>query len=214
MDIKEIVTAHPIIAILRNIESALLLPYVESILEGGIGAVEIAVNSPDAFEQIRLLRENFGSGLLIGAGTVTSEDRMQNSLDAGASFFLTPSVSRELLLQFKKSGLPVLPGVLSPSEVSLCLKYDMNIMKLFPAGELPLSYIRSLKGPFETAEFVAVGGVNAGNMASFFHAGFLGVGIGSSLVPEDKLNARDWTYIRAHVKQLADMSRQRTSPPA
>ena len=133
MDIKEIVTAHPIIAILRNIENTLLLPYVESILEGGIGAVEIAVNSPEAFEQIRLLRENFGSGLLVGAGTVTSEDRMQNSLDAGASFFLTPSVSEELLLQFKKLGLPVLPGVLSPSEVSLCLKYDMNIMKLFPA---------------------------------------------------------------------------------
>lgn len=214
MDIKEIVTAHPIIAILRNIENTLLIPYVESILEGGIGAVEIAVNSPEAFEQIRLLRENFGSGLLVGAGTVTSEDRMQNSLDAGASFFLTPSVSEELLLQFKKLGLPVLPGVLSPSEVSLCLKYDMNIMKLFPAGELPLSYIRSLKGPFNTAEFVAVGGVNAGNMASFFHAGFLGVGIGSSLVPEDKLNARDWTYIRAHVKQLVDMSRQRTSPRA
>ena len=122
MDIKEIVTAHPIIAILRNIENTLLLPYVESILEGGIGAVEIAVNSPEAFEQIRLLRENFGSGLLVGAGTVTSEDRMQNSLDAGASFFLTPSVSEELLLQFKKLGLPVLPGVLSPSEVSLCLK--------------------------------------------------------------------------------------------
>ena len=214
MDIKEIVTAHPIIAILRNIENTLLLPYVESILEGGIGAVEIAVNSPEAFEQIRLLRENFGSGLLVGAGTVTSEDRMQNSLDAGASFFLTPSVSEELLLQFKKLGLPVLPGVLSPSEVSLCLMYDMNIMKLFPAGELPLSYIRSLKGPFNTAEFVAVGGVNAGNMASFFHAGFLGVGIGSSLVPEDKLRARDWTYIRAHVKQLVDMSRQRTSPRA
>ncbi len=214
MDIKEIVTAHPIIAILRNIENTLLLPYVESILEGGIGAVEIAVNSPEAFEQIRLLRENFGSGLLVGAGTVTSEDRMQNSLDAGASFFLTPSVSEELLLQFKKLGLPVLPGVLSPSEVSLCLKYDMNIMKLFPAGELPLSYIRSLKGPFNTAEFVAVGGVNAGNMASFFHAGFLGVGIGSSLVPKDKLRARDWTYIRAHVKQLVDMSRQRTSPRA
>lgn len=214
MDIKEIVTAHPIIAILRNIENTLLLPYVESILEGGIGAVEIAVNSPEAFEQIRLLRENFVSGLLVGAGTVTSEDRMQNSLDAGASFFLTPSVSEELLLQFKKLGLPVLPGVLSPSEVSLCLKYDMNIMKLFPAGELPLSYIRSLKGPFSTAEFVAVGGVNAGNMASFFHAGFLGVGIGSSLVPEDKLRARDWTYIRAHVKQLVDMSRQRTSPRA
>lgn len=214
MDIKEIVTAHPIIAILRNIENTLLLPYVESILEGGIGAVEIAVNSPEAFEQIRLLRENFGSGLLVGAGTVTSEDRMQNSLDAGASFFLTPSVSEELLLQFKKLGLPVLPGVLSPSEVSLCLKYDMNIMKLFPAGELPLSYIRSLKGPFNTAKFVAVGGVNAGNMASFFHAGFLGVGIGSSLVPEDKLRARDWTYIRAHVKQLVDMSRQRTSPRA
>ena len=214
MDIKEIVTAHPIIAILRNIENTLLLPYVESILEGGIGAVEIAVNSPEAFEQIRLLRENFGSGLLVGAGTVTSEDRMQNSLDAGASFFLTPSVSEELLLQFKKLGLPVLPGVLSPSEVSICLKYDMNIMKLFPAGELPLSYIRSLKGPFNTAEFVAVGGVNAGNMASFFHAGFLGVGIGSSLVPKDKLRARDWTYIRAHVKQLVDMSRQRTSPRA
>ena len=157
--------------------------------------MEIAVNSPEACEQIRILRENFGSGLLVGAGTVTSEDRMQNSLDAGASFFLTPSVSEELLLQFKKLGLPVLPGVLSPSEVSLCLKYDMNIMKLFPAGELPLSYIRSLKGPFNTAEFVAVGGVNAGNMASFFHAGFLGVGIGSSLVPEDKLRARDWTYL-------------------
>lgn len=202
MNIKEIITTNPIIAILRNIENDLLLPYTESILEGGIGAVEVAVNSPDSFHQIRLLKENFGSSLMVGAGTVINEERIQNSIDAGASFFLTPSVTEELLLHFKRLGLPVLPGVLSPSEVSLCLKYNMNVMKLFPAGELPLSYIRSLKGPFETAEFVAVGGVNAENMASFFHAGFLGVGIGSSLVPKDKLISRDWGYIRMYINQL------------
>ncbi len=204
MNTKEIVTANPIIAILRNIESDLLLPYTESILEGGIGAVEIAANSEDAFRQIRLLKENFGSSVLIGAGTVINEERIQSSIDAGASFFLTPSVTEELLVHLHRLGLPVLPGVLSPSEVSLCLKYDMNIMKLFPAGELPLSYIRSLRGPFETAEFVAVGGVNAGNISSFFHAGFLGVGIGSSLVPKEKLISRDWKYIKEHIKQLVE----------
>ena len=204
MNIREIVTANPIIAILRNIEENLLLPYAESLLEGGIGAVEVAVNSPDAYRQIRLLRETFGTALFVGAGTVLNEERIKSSIDAGAYFFMTPSVTEELLSAFQMLCLPVLPGVLSPSEVMLCLKYNMSLMKLFPAGELPRSYIRSLKGPFEAAEFVAVGGVNADNMASFFQAGFLGVGIGSSLVPKDKLISRDWAYIRSHIKRMVE----------
>jgi 2-dehydro-3-deoxyphosphogluconate aldolase/(4S)-4-hydroxy-2-oxoglutarate aldolase len=90
----------------------------------------------------------------------------------------------------------LIPGIFSPSDVSLCLSYGYNLLKLFPANIFPLSYIRDLKGPFPQTEYIAVGGVNEKNYKNFLSAGYVGVGIGSNLFPKKFVLNNDWDSIR------------------
>lgn len=189
---KHILNQCPVIAILRNLPEDLLIPYAESILRGGISVFEVAMNTPDGAGQISALKEHFKESVTVGAGTATTIERIDSALHAGAQFFLTPSVDESILRYFRKKDLDLLPGVMTPSDVALCLKYNYRIMKLFPAGDLPLSYIKSLKGPFEDTDYVAVGGVRGDNLHTFFEHGFIGAGLGSSLIPHHFLEERDW----------------------
>ena len=194
---KHILNQCPVIAILRNLPEDLLIPYAESILRGGISVFEVAMNTPDGAGQILALKEHFKE-----SGTATTIERIDSALQAGAQFFLTPSVDESILRYFRKKDLDLLPGVMTPSDVALCIKYNYRIMKLFPAGDLPLSYIKSLKGPFEDTDYVAVGGVRGDNLHTFFEHGFIGAGLGSSLIPHHFLEERDWQgasrYISGH----------------
>lgn len=199
---KHILNQCPVIAILRNLPEDLLIPYAESILRGGISVFEVAMNTPDGAGQILELKEHFKESVTVGAGTATTIERIDSALQAGAQFFLTPSVDESILRYFRKKDLDLLPGVMTPSDVALCIKYNYRIMKLFPAGDLPLSYIKSLKGPFEDTDYVAVGGVRGDNLHTFFEHGFIGAGLGSSLIPHHFLEERDWQgasrYISGH----------------
>ena len=98
-------------------------------------------------------------------------------------FFLTPGYDDELVAYGLSKGMEVLPGVLTPGDVQKALNRGVRRLKLFPADAFGMSYIKSLKGPFPQAEFVAVGGVNETNVSQFLKAGFIGVAAGSNLVP-------------------------------
>lgn len=199
---KSILQSCSIIAILRNVAPDILLPYVRCILEAGITNFEIAMNSPDGANQIRLVKKEFGDAVTVGAGTATTIQRIEDAKNAGSEYFLTPSADATLLQYYQKNHLTLLPGVMTPSDVNLCLKYGYPIMKLFPAGELPMSYIKSLKGPFQDTDYVAVGGVNAENIENFFDSGFIGTGIGSNLVPQHFIEHKEWNLATEYLKQF------------
>ena len=162
------------------------------------------MNTPEGAKQIAMLRKEFGEKAYVGAGTVINAERCQAAEDAGAQFFLTPNVAEVTLKYCRLCHIPLLPGVLTPTDVGICLNYGYNIMKLFPAGDMPMSYVRSLKGPFDGTEYVAVGGVKLENVAAFMKAGFIGVGVGSNLIPKELVAAEDWDSAAAYVKGFMD----------
>ena len=102
----------------------------------------------------------------------------------------------------RRYDIPLLPGVLTPTDVAVCLEYGYTIMKLFPAGDMPPSYIKSLKGPFDGTEYVAVGGVDAGNIKTFLDNGFIGAGIGSNLIPKEYVKNDAWDKASEYVKGI------------
>lgn len=207
---KTILEQCPIIAILRNLPPELLIPYAESILKSGICVFEVAMNTPDGSSQIATLKQWFGDNITVGAGTAITRERIDMAALAGAEFFLTPSTEEEQLRYCRQNQMRLLPGVMTPTDVALCLKYGFHIMKLFPAGDLPPAYIKSLKGPFNDTDYVAVGGVHAGNLQTFFDSGFIGAGIGSSLIPSAYISNQDWAgaaaYVGEHYGKYLDFS--------
>ncbi|MBR6729491.1 MAG: bifunctional 4-hydroxy-2-oxoglutarate aldolase/2-dehydro-3-deoxy-phosphogluconate aldolase, partial [Clostridia bacterium] len=154
MEMKEIVSQNPLLAIMRNVPMELTLEYAGAILEGGVSFFEVALNSPRALEQITMLKREFGDRAHIGAGTAITVERAKAAVDAGAEFLLSPSTDEEVLSYCAAQGIPMLPGALTPSDVTKCLKYGFSVIKLFPAGDMPKGYIKSLKGPLDETEYV------------------------------------------------------------
>lgn len=199
-----IIKKYPVVAILRDTPDDDLSPYARSLYDGGIRAFEVSFSAKNAAKQLAWMKEHLPEDTCIGAGTIIDQSKAREALRAGADFFLSPSSDTEILDYCRTNNIPLLPGVFSPSDISLCLSYGYHTLKLFPAGELPARYIKSLKGPFPDAEFVAVGGISPENTASYLKSGFAGVGIGSSLVDKSKFAEKKWGQITEDIQTFLD----------
>lgn len=203
MDMYSIVSKHPLLAILRNVPLEKTIDYADAIVKGGVSFFEVALNSKNGLEQIQMLRNHFGDRCMIGAGTAITTDLVNAALDAGAQFLLTPGTPPDVLEYCAKNDLLLLPGVLTPCDVALCLEYGYKTMKLFPAGSMPRSYVKDLKGPFDNTNYMAIGGVSPSNITEFFDAGCISVGLASSLMPKDAVEQNNWDACTAYVSELS-----------
>lgn len=204
MDMYAITAEHPLLGILRNVPLEKTIDYADAAVRGGVAFFEVALNSPHALEQITMLRKHFGDRCLVGGGTAITTERCRTAVDAGAQFLLTPGTPVDVLEYCAKNDIALLPGVLTPTDVAVCLQYGFRTMKLFPAGDMPRSYIKDLKGPYDNTHYVAIGGVAPDNIPEFRRAGYLGVGLASSLMPKDKVAARDWDACAEYVHALLE----------
>lgn len=202
MNLKDIVLENPVLAIMRGIPTEILSDYVGAVIEGGVNFFEVALNSPDALNQIAFLRKRFGDRALIGAGTAITTQRAKAAVDAGAQFLLSPSTNEDVLSFCHENGVMLMPGALTPTDVSLCVRYGFNTIKLFPAGDMPMSYVKSLKGPFDDTDYVAIGGVNGGNAQNFIKAGYIGIGLGTNLIAKKTVEERNFTEGSRQVAEL------------
>ena len=207
MKIRQSVIENPILAILRGVDDEILFDYAEAIMSGGVRFFEIALNSPGALSQIRALRQRFGNEIKLGAGTAITVDRAKAALEAGAEFLLSPSTNEDVLAFCESEGVPMLPGALTPTDVSICVRHGFHTIKLFPAASMTMNYIKNLKGPFDNTEYVAIGGVNAQNMTDFIKNGYLGVGLGSNILPRDAVENRNWSAASDYVLSLVEKIR-------
>ncbi len=202
MDLQSTIRNNPILCIMRGLPAGKAAAYAKAVMDGGVHFFEVALNSADALTQIEILKRELGEKALIGAGTAVTVEKAKAAVAAGAQFLLSPSADEEVLAYCRKESIPLLPGVLSPSDVSLCQRYGFSVMKLFPAGDMPAGYIKSLKGPFQDTEYVAIGGVKPDNLADFLAQGYLGVGLGSSMVPREWIMQEEWEQVTDAVKHM------------
>lgn len=202
MDMYSIVSQNPLLGILRNVPKEKTLDYAEAAVRGGVAFFEVALNSPDALAQITMLRTHFGDRCLVGAGTAITVERCRAAMAAGAQFLLTPGTPLDVLSYCAAQNIPLLPGVLTPTDVAVCLEYGYRTMKLFPAGSMPKEYLKDLKGPFDDTHYMAIGGVNPDNIRQMLDAGYLSVGLASSLMPKAAVEANDWQACEDYVRDL------------
>lgn len=202
MDMYSIVMENPLLAILRNVPLEKTIDYAGAVIDGGVKFFEVALNSPNGLKQITMLRDRYGDSCLIGAGTAINLERAKAAVDAGAQFLLTPGTPPDVLEYCAKNDIKLLPGVLTPCDVALALEFGFQTMKLFPAGSMPRSYVKDLKGPFDATNYVAIGGVSPSNIREFFDSGCIGVGLASSMMPKDVVASGDWERGVEYVRDL------------
>ncbi|MFE2943127.1 bifunctional 4-hydroxy-2-oxoglutarate aldolase/2-dehydro-3-deoxy-phosphogluconate aldolase [Streptomyces sp. NPDC059255] len=177
----------PLMAILRGFDIARTVEVSRRAWDVGIRLVEVPVQSETAVAALRAAVEAGAErGAVVGAGTVTTVERVERAVAAGAGFTVAPGFSREVAEASLAAGLPHLPGVATASEIQQAEALGLTWLKAFPASDLGAGWIASMHGPFPEARFVATGGMNLSNTGEFLAAGAAAVSLGSALADPDQ----------------------------
>ncbi|MEP7253545.1 MAG: bifunctional 4-hydroxy-2-oxoglutarate aldolase/2-dehydro-3-deoxy-phosphogluconate aldolase [Ginsengibacter sp.] len=197
------ISHHKIIAILRGAHPSDVLKIAEALYNGGIRILEITMNSAEPLNLIKVLSKTFGESMLIGAGTVLNVETVDQVVEAGASFILSPIANDEIIKASKKLGVVSIPGAFTATEIYNAYKSGADIVKVFPANSP--SYIRDIAAPLPQIKLLPTGGINLENINDYKNAGAFGFGIGSSLVnTKREVNAAYLSKLTVSAKKFVD----------
>lgn len=200
-NVIEFIEENKIIAIVRGVDKADIIKTAQALYDGGIKLMEVTFNQndPDHLtktpEMIKLLVDEFGDKMCIGAGTVMNIEQCQAAINAGAKYMISPNVDESVIKKTKQLGAISIPGALTPTEAANAHNWGADFVKLFPAGNLGKDYIKSLCAPLNHIKFLAVGGISDTNIAEYMSTGILGVGVGGGLVNVKAIKDADFEYI-------------------
>ena len=137
-----------------------------ALLLGGLPCAEVTLRTDTALESLRALAEN--PDLLVGAGTVLRPAQVEAALEAGARFIVSPGFSASVVGECQRSGVPVLPGVATATEIQAALEAGLEVVKFFPAeASGGLAALKALAAPFRGVRFVPTGGITADGLATY-----------------------------------------------
>lgn len=195
-----------LLAVVRGESRQAAMEVVGALVEGGVLGIEVTFTTPEAPQVIRDLGSEYGDDILLGAGTVITPEQVDQAAEAGSTFLVSPGCDPDLLPAMLETGLLVLPGVLTPSEVMLARRLGAPALKFFPGSSGGPSHLKALLGPFPDVSFIPTGGVSADNVPDWFAAGALAVGAGSALAPPS-LTGRDRAEVVENARRFAEAVR-------
>ena len=207
----DIITQNKVITICRRVYGEDLLRLADALYEGGIKLIEVTYDQADpactekTCASIRALYERFGDNMMFGAGTVLTPDQVVASAEAGARYIISPNVDPDVIAKTKELGLVSIPGAMTPSEILSAHKLGADIVKLFPAGDLGVSYLKAIRAPISHVKLMAVGGVNESNAADFLKAGAVGLGIGGNLAKKAWIDAGEFDKLTEAAKTMVEI---------
>ena len=179
---------------------------VDSIIKGGINFIEITMTMDEGnpVEFITFLAQKYKDNpkIVIGAGTVLDPETARLVILAGANYVVSPAFNPETIKLCNRYRVPVLPGVMSPTEAVMALEAGCDVIKLFPGNILGPAAISTYKGPLPQGEFMPSGGVDVDNVDKLLKAGAYAVGTGSSLTKGAKTG--DFDAVEAKAKEFVE----------
>lgn len=191
-----------VVAVLRGIGAADIIPVARAVLEGGISALEVTMDARDAVDSLELVEDTFGDDALVGAGTVLDAETAQAAINVGAEFVVSPSLNTHVIEHCNRYSIPSVPGVTTPTEAITALEAGAQLVKLFPAAALGPQYLASLHGPFTNLRVMPTGGIDADNAGEFIEAGASVVGAGSSIVDDEAVRNGEFDVVTDRAQRL------------
>jgi len=174
------VTAQRVFGIVRTSGPDTAVAAAEAVLDAGLRAVEVALTTPRALTAIARLTETRPDAI-VGAGTVVDAAAARAAIEAGARFLVSPSLHGEVIRTGHRYGVPVFPGVATPTEMVRALEEGADALKLFPASAVSPSWLRDVRAALPQAPLVPTGGVTIDNAPDWIAAGAVACGMGSAL---------------------------------
>ena len=187
---EEAFAGAPLMAILRGMGVERSSQLATTAWDLGLDSVEVPLQTPDDELALRELVRMAGErGKVVGAGTIITTEQVERAAEIGAAYLVSPGIDPVVVRAAQERGIPILPGVATPSEVQLGVSLGLTWLKAFPAEWLGVGWFRHIRGPFPQVRFVATGGLDAGNVGSFLDAGVRVAAVGSALEDASQLDA-------------------------
>tara|TARA_R110001583_G_scaffold41891_1_gene133153 strand:- start:49938 stop:50570 length:633 start_codon:yes stop_codon:yes gene_type:complete len=206
LTIKEIMTMSPIVPVMviNNVEHA--VPLAKALVKGGLKVLEITLRTPAALESIRRIKAEVPDAI-VGAGTIINIETLNQAIEAGAQFIVSPGTTDKLIDAALATGVPLLPGIANPSDAMRLLEKGITAMKFFPAeaaGGIPM--LKSIGAPIPQITFCPTGGVNQKNVKDYYSLPNVACVGGSWMCAANLVDAENWdeiTRLSAEAVQLA-----------
>jgi 2-dehydro-3-deoxyphosphogluconate aldolase/(4S)-4-hydroxy-2-oxoglutarate aldolase len=195
--IREIMHTAPVIPVLTIDRLETAIPLAQALVAGGLPVLEITLRTPVALESIKRIKAEFPQAIT-GAGTVIDTATLDQALEAGADFIVSPGATPTLLKAAIQSGVPILPGVNSPSEIMQALEYGLTALKFFPAEAAGgVAMLKAFAAPLPQAVFCPTGGITTTTAPAYLALPNVACVGGSWMATKALLDAADWQGIRA-----------------
>lgn len=195
----EIMRASPVIPVIAIDDIDHAVPLAKALVSGGIRVLEVTLRTEHGLPAIRAITQQVPDAI-VGVGTLTQQAEFADARAAGAVFGVSPGLTPALIEAARSSGLPLLPGVMTPSEVMLAREAGFRQLKLFPAVPAGgVGMLNAIYGPLPDVTFCPTGGVSQQNAPEFLACKNVACVGGSWLTPKNAVHAQDW-------KQIAELA--------
>jgi len=196
-DMLEVMRTSPVIPVIAIDEIEHAVPLARALVAGGIRVLEVTLRTKHGLPAIRAMAEQV-PGAIVGVGTLTQPEEFAAARDAGAVFGVSPGLTQALIEAAISSGLPLLPGVMTPSEVMRAREVGFRQLKLFPAVPAGgIGMLNAIAGPLADVTFCPTGGISEATAPQFLACKNVACVGGSWLTPKDAIAAGDWGRITA-----------------
>ena len=207
MNALDVMRTGPVIPVIviDRLEDA--VPLARALVEGGVRVLEVTLRTPAGLKAIEAIAREV-EGALVGVGTITRPQDFTDAASAGAVFGVSPGLTPELIDAALASGMPLLPGVMTPSDVIAARAAGFSELKLFPAQQAGgLGMLKALGGPFPDVTFCPTGGVSLASAPDYLALANVKVVGGSWLTPADAMKSGDWARITRLAREAAALPR-------
>jgi 2-dehydro-3-deoxyphosphogluconate aldolase/(4S)-4-hydroxy-2-oxoglutarate aldolase len=203
MDALDLMRVGPVIPVIVIDDLAHAVPLARALVTGGVRVLEVTLRTRVALDAILAITREVDDAI-VGVGTISRAEHFQQAVDAGARFGVSPGLTDELIDAAQASRLPLLPGVMTPSDVIAARAAGFFAMKLFPAQQAGgIGMLKALSGPFPDVTFCPTGGVTAASAPAFLALPNVGCVGGSWLTPPAAVKGGEWGTITALAREAS-----------
>ena len=207
MNIRSILALAPVIPVItvEHIDHA--VPLARALCAGGLRVLEVTLRTPAALPAIEAMRKAVPDAV-VGVGTLARPGDVVTAANAGAQFGVSPGLTAEMAAAARAASFPMLPGIMTPTELLAGLGWGYDTFKLFPAQQAGgIGMLKALGAPFPEVVFCPTGGISRATAPDFLALPNVACVGGSWVAPADKIRAGDWAAIEALAKDATSLAK-------
>jgi 2-dehydro-3-deoxyphosphogluconate aldolase/(4S)-4-hydroxy-2-oxoglutarate aldolase len=207
MSIRTILALAPVIPVLTIEKLEHAVPLARALCAGGLRVLEVTLRTSAGLPAIEAMRKSVPEAV-VGVGTLARPEDFARSANAGAQFGVSPGLTADIAKGALTVDFPLLPGIMTPSELIAGLGWGFTTFKLFPAQQAGgVGMLKALAGPFPEVVFCPTGGITRATAPEFLALPNVACVGGSWVAPNDKIRAGDWQGIEALARDAATLKK-------